>query len=266
MRVHTVLVGVSVGVLSVNALSAGCEAQVGLLAIGSVGSCLALTSLLPVLSTNGSIIDPLNAYLSTLCASSTPTCDNSTLSSAQSSVSSACSSDISAGGTGATEIDGLLTILKSYPQIYGAGCSKNSTSSGYCVTETLTTIQNDTNSQITTSFLTSLLSGDSTALSTVSSALGSGNLCTGCVEQIYLEALSANATISSSPVGSALTSQCGSSFGQTTPSGVSTTSVPVSTSSAAASSGSGAERGSVMMPFAVVGTLFLGVIGGALLV
>lgn len=76
---------------------------------------------------SGSIVSSLNSYLGSLCASSTPTCSNSTLTSAQSTISSDCSSDISGGGTSATEIQVLETILENYSEVYAAACSKNST-------------------------------------------------------------------------------------------------------------------------------------------
>jgi hypothetical protein len=76
---------------------------------------------------SGSIIDPLNTYLASLCSSSTTTCSNTTLSSAETSLSSSCSSDISGGGTDAQEIEALLAALNSYPEVYTAACSKNST-------------------------------------------------------------------------------------------------------------------------------------------
>ena len=106
----------------------GCTTQIAALALGDLGSCLALTSLLSVVQGgNGSIVDPLNSYLSTLCSSSTPTCSNSTLSSAQSAIQSGCSSDISSGGSDGEEVEALVAALNYYPEIYSAGCSKNST-------------------------------------------------------------------------------------------------------------------------------------------
>jgi len=49
----------------------------------------------------------------------------------------------------------------------------------FCITDTLTTIQTDTGTNTSVSFLTSLLTG-STSLP--QSALSSGNICTGCVQ------------------------------------------------------------------------------------
>lgn len=124
-------------------LSSGCTTQLGVLALGGLGSCLQLTSLLPVLTvgsflpdraianlriskSSGSVVDPLNSYLKSLCSSSTPTCSNDTLTSASSSLNSSCSSDLNDGGTNGAEVKALLILLRDYSQVYAAACSTNS--------------------------------------------------------------------------------------------------------------------------------------------
>ena len=54
---------------------------------------------------------------------------------------------------------------------------------GFCVTETLQVVQNVSGTQITTSFLEGLLSGDSSTTDALSQAVSSGQLCTGCVSE-----------------------------------------------------------------------------------
>ncbi|WVQ80780.1 hypothetical protein IAT38_002885 [Cryptococcus sp. DSM 104549] len=249
--------------------AAGCTTQVGVLALGDLGSCLQLTSLLPVLSASGSIIDSLDTYLKSLCGSSTPTCSNATLTSAQSSISSGCESDISAGGTDAAEVKGLLALIKNYDQVYAAGCSTNSTNGDYCVTDALTTVQDSTGTNVSVSTITSLLSGDSSTLSSLATVLSTGELCTECVSGIYYEVLQANSTIASSTIGQGLTSQCGSSFGAAAPNTTTSASADSSASSAAATSSGASSAGFVSAPYAglaasagiagsVLGAMFLG--------
>nr|XP_019001197.1 uncharacterized protein I203_06393 [Kwoniella mangroviensis CBS 8507]OCF64658.1 hypothetical protein I203_06393 [Kwoniella mangroviensis CBS 8507] len=264
MHARSALIAIAASTSCAAALSSGCTTQLASLALGDLGSCLQLTSLLPVLSgsSNDSITSTINTYLGSLCSSSTPTCDNSTLTSAQSSVNSACSSDYSAGGTDAIEIQGLVGLLGNYNEIYAAGCSKNSTTNTYCVTDALTTVQNATGQSITVNYLTSILSGDSSTLSGLESVLSSGSLCTGCVSGIYYEAKQANSSIGDTSFGQALTQQCGSSFGTTAPN---TTSTSTSSSSSAASSGSSsaAEMSIPYATFGVVGTMLGAVVVGA---
>ncbi|WVW83937.1 hypothetical protein I302_105960 [Kwoniella bestiolae CBS 10118] len=250
-------------VASTSYAAAGCTTQLASLALGDVGSCLQLTSLLPVLSgsSNDSITSTVNTYLTSLCSSSTPKCDNGTLSSAQSSVNSACQSDYSAGGTDALQIQGLVGLLGNYDEIYAAGCSKNTTTNAFCVTDALTTVQNATGQSITVNYLTSILSGDSSTLSGLQSVLSSGGLCTGCVSGIYYEVKQANSSIGDSSFGKTLTQQCGAEFGTTAPN--STTTSTSASSSAASGSSSAGEMTIPYATFGFVGAMLGAIIAGA---
>ncbi|EAL23627.1 hypothetical protein CNBA2740 [Cryptococcus deneoformans B-3501A] len=230
------------------ALSTGCTTQLGALALGDLGSCLQLTSLLPVLSSSGSVVDSVNTYLKSLCGSSTPTCSNDTLTSASSSINSGCSSDISDGGTNGAEVTALLALINHYDQAYAAACSTNSSTGDYCVTDTLDTIQDASGSNLTLSSVASILSGTSSDSSNITSMFSSGQLCTQCVSGMYYEALQANSSISDTTIGRALSSECGSDFGQTSPN---TTATSTSgDSSAAATSSASSSSGLVSVQYA----------------
>lgn len=208
------LAAAAVAYAQVPGLSSGCTTQVGLLAFGDLGQCLQLTQILSVFTSSGSVISPLNNYLNSLCASSTPKCSNSTLTSANNTLNSACSSDVSGGGSAATIIQTVQQVLGSYPQFITAACSKNSTTNSFCLTETLTAVQNATGQDVSVSNVASLLSGSSSGLSGLGNSLTGGQLCTGCVAGFYQQARAANASITSSPVGQTIQSQCGANFGQ----------------------------------------------------
>ncbi|WRT66393.1 uncharacterized protein IL334_003349 [Kwoniella shivajii] len=253
MHARSTLIALAASTSYAVALSTGCTTQLASLALGDLGSCLQLTSLLPVLSgsSNSSVISTVNTYLTSLCSSSTPTCANGTLTSAQSSVQSACASDFSEGGTSAVEIQGLIGLLGHYDQIYDAGCSKNATTNDYCIVDALNTVSNATGQTISLSYITSILSGDSTVLSGLETVYNSGSLCTGCVSGIYYEALQANSSIASTSFGQGLTSKCGSSFGTIAPNST-TSSDTTAASSSAASSGS-SSTGEMTVPLATFG-------------
>ncbi|CAD6586686.1 MAG: hypothetical protein TREMPRED_004514 [Tremellales sp. Tagirdzhanova-0007] len=195
---------------------------------------------------SGSIIPSLNTYFTALCANSTPTCSNATITSAQSSIASGCASDISSGGTDAAEIDALGVLLKDYPEVYSGGCTKNSSTGDFCVTDTLNTFQSDTGTNVSVSFLTALLAGDT---STFQTALNSGNLCTGCVQSLYEQALRANASIANNTLGQAIQSKCGASFASSSATGISggasasSSSASAATSSSASKSAGSAQAG-----------------------
>jgi len=227
----------------VSGLSSGCTTQVGLLAFGDLGQCLQLTQILSLFTSSGSVITPLNSYLTSLCASSTPTCSNSTLTSANNTINSACSSDISGGGTAATIIQTVQQVLGSYPQFKTAACSKNSTTNSFCLTETLTAVQNATGQDVSVSNVASLLSGGSDGLSGLGNSLSGGKLCTGCVAGFYQQAKAANASITSSPVGQTIQSQCGANFGQMV-TGVSSSAISASMTGSASNSASSSPAAS----------------------
>ncbi|KAK1922841.1 hypothetical protein DB88DRAFT_492900 [Papiliotrema laurentii] len=269
MYSRSVYLAAALSALGAQALSSGCTGQIGALALlGDLGSCLQLTSALGLLSASGSIVGDVNSYLGSLCADSTPTCSNSTLTSAQSTISSACSSDLAAGGTDATEVKLLQALLQSYPQVKTAACAKNSTTDQYCAVNALYTIQNVTGTEVSTSFVTGVLTGSST--DAFDKAVSSGQLCTGCVGEIYQQAVQANSSVADTSVARGLQQQCGANFASSSPTGVSTPSAASTSQAAAASSSSGAAVFGAnvnFIPYAVAGsTVVLGALfGGAAL-
>lgn len=76
------------------------------------------------MSADGSLVQPLDTYLSKLCSNSTPGCSNDTLSSAKSSLEKGCAEDMKNPTSPATI---LISVIDSYDNIYAAACSKNST-------------------------------------------------------------------------------------------------------------------------------------------
>lgn len=111
---------------SIAGLSGGCTSTFAGFVFGDLSSCLQITSLLPVLNSDGnsSAIDPLNGYLTSLCASSTPICSNETLTGAATNIKSGCGTELQ-DRTSIPNI--LLTVLENYTPIRQAACSKNST-------------------------------------------------------------------------------------------------------------------------------------------
>lgn len=230
-----VLVGLTGVTAQFTGLSSACQTAAAVFVLGDLGSCLSLTSLIPVLSESGSIVSSLDSYFGTICTSSP--CSNSTISSAEGTIQTSCASDLSDKTTLVVALD---TLLYNYPAIREAACLKSSSNNTYCVTQTLSAVQNATGTPITFSYLSGLLDGNSTEMTTLSS-LSSDVLCTSCNQGIYQIALQANSSIANSTIGQAITSKCGANFGTgSTPSGVTqgsssaTSAVASSTSASAA--------------------------------
>ncbi|GMK54302.1 hypothetical protein CspeluHIS016_0108880 [Cutaneotrichosporon spelunceum] len=220
--------------ISIPGLSTGCTTAFAGFIVGDLSSCLQVTALLPVLSSGGnsSAVPALNGYLSSLCASSTPTCTNATLSSAASRVRNGCTQELA---NSASIPSVILTVLDNYTPIQKAACSKNTTNNEFCVTDSLNTIQNISGTDVTFNTITSLLGGSADVESQLQQVLGTGDLCTGCVAGIYNAALEINSGVAGSSVGQAVTGQCGADFGMNV-TGVSTPSAATGTPSQAVQS------------------------------
>ncbi len=112
---------------SIAGLSGGCTTTFAGFILGDLGSCLQITSLLPVINNaggNSSVVDPLNGYLTSLCSSNTPICSNSSLTSAANSVRRGCTEELA---DQASIPNLFLTIVDNYTPIKTAACSKNET-------------------------------------------------------------------------------------------------------------------------------------------
>lgn len=105
----------------ITGLSSSCTSTATSFLLGDLGSCLSLTSLLPVFSSSGSVIPQLDSYLNTICSSSP--CSNSTLQSAESSLQSGCSSDLASGNA---IVEGLDGILINYNGVRNVACLQSS--------------------------------------------------------------------------------------------------------------------------------------------
>lgn len=53
--------------------------------------------------------------------------------------------------------------------------------SKFCVTETLETLQTDTNNNITLAYLSGILGGDTSSFAALEQSFQSGHMCTSCV-------------------------------------------------------------------------------------
>ncbi|RXK35552.1 hypothetical protein M231_07184 [Tremella mesenterica] len=128
-------------------LSPNCQQTVLQLARNSsLSQCLQLDALLPVLTTNSSILPTLDNYLSTLCSSSP--CSNLTLSNATSTLLSGCSTDLASA-----KIDNstVYSIVSLYPLAREIVCLKTSNPYNVSTTSNTTNTTNSTNTTLPSS-------------------------------------------------------------------------------------------------------------------
>merc|ERR1712071_490383 len=229
-------------------------------------------NLISVITASGSIVAPLDNYLGTICSSSA--CSNGTLTEANNTITDNCGTDIQDRNTLVTA---LQTIIDEYPVVREVACLQATGNNTRCLTQTPYAVQNATGEQLSTSFLTGMLSGS--GLSNLTN-IDASVLCTDCTKAMYQTAQNAqgnNGTFAASALGKAIDSKCGSGFATGTfPSGVTD---PFSSSTAAttgASQTGGASastsRGASVKDWTVTGNSvwiaslvgFVGVAGGAI--
>lgn len=249
-------------------LSTSCTTAAVTLLFGDLGSCLSLTTLIPIFTATGSVIAPLDSYLGTICTSSA--CASGTLSSANTTIATDCATDL-ASGTGI--VTALETIVEDYPIVREVACLEATANNTRCIIQTLYAVQNATGDSITVDYLTGLLGGNTTALTDLTS-LDASVLCTDCTKAMYDIASQGNGTFTSGAIGKAISAKCGSDFTNGTfpadvTDPVATTTAAAtgsaSTSAAASSTAGAAMKGLESSPVAIwtAGALALGVLGGA---
>jgi hypothetical protein len=104
----------------IGSFSAECQAAViGVLSAGDFASCFPAAALLPALTSNSSIVPPLDDFMSDLCYSQP--CSNATLEAAAQAVITGCQSDLQDDGLSA----GLVaTAFMQYPLVREVLCTK----------------------------------------------------------------------------------------------------------------------------------------------
>jgi len=184
-------------------LSSSCtSALTGIITNSEATSCLAVSSLVPALSTpaNASLVPVIANYEKAVCAA--PTCSNSTITSLVQNIATGCASDLSGLG-----IDTNSSSAQSAIQQYAApvyllvkdliclrnNTESNSTSSGsscssgsvFCLEDFLNNLEKDLNVTLSISFLEQVVSsigqdgGLNQLVSTIAN-LPSSTVCTDC--------------------------------------------------------------------------------------
>jgi hypothetical protein len=169
-------------------------------------ACLDGSALLSLViqGNNASIIDPINTWLTGLCAQ--PQCSNDTLAAVVKNVTDGCPDEFSSLGiSGSSTADITAQVQAAYPPIRQAICLKDTTTNTLCVTETLTNIQN----------LAGTLSADNIA-NVIANLKGMTSFpanitCTDCIKQMY-NIFKNQFPTEVSGLADPLQSQCGASF------------------------------------------------------
>ncbi|KAG6819082.1 hypothetical protein H0H93_015653 [Arthromyces matolae] len=191
-------------------LSTACQTALTSIAISpDAGACLVPGPLITILTnSSASIVDPINNWLTSLCAA--PACSNDTLAGVVANATKGCSTEFATFGISSTDISGLTTLVQQYyPAVRQAVCLKHGSTN--CVTETLTNAQNILGTLSLTAVVTIATSG-------ANETLPANVTCTDCVKGIYNIANTAAPGLIDS---SGVSGTCGTSFiDGTTPSDI----------------------------------------------
>jgi len=221
-------------------LSGGCRsAVVQVISNPNAADCLAGSSLLSFIGSSGSIVSPIDNWISNMCKSKA--CDNSTLAGAVKNITNGCATDFKI----TSDVDTLTsTVQEVYPSVRKILCLKEGNNS--CITQFLSNIQDI----VGTISLSNVLN----LVGSVSASDFPPNItCTNCNKAIYNvvnQSIPSVSTILTPP----LKSECGASFID----GASTADVTASASNSIESSTSSASS----IVFGGVSLLSHGIITG----
>ncbi|GAA5925905.1 uncharacterized protein JCM15063_005157 [Sporobolomyces koalae] len=211
---------------SLGDISSSCQAAAVTLLGSDFATCSNLQALLGVAtSSSGSIVQPVNSWLSGLCTQGN--CSSATIQNATSTIDTGCASDISSGNAIVTAIRSTIENFNSDKE---AVCLRSTSNNTYCLTSLLNEIQNATNTQLSLSSITSL---NLNALEQVSPS----TVCTDCNSGLLYKFVQSG-SLNQTEVSEVQKFCNNNSFGTSLPEGVS------SSSSNSSSSGSGANGSS----------------------
>lgn len=178
-------------------LSASCQQTVvSLLSPNStLGSCIHTDLILGIVSSNSSIVPPLDSYLSTICAS-TP-CDPYVLANVSAQVSTGCAADLMAAGISNSTVQ---AVFANYPLAREIACLKtvmpfngtnasipvvspqyNHTNGTFCVTSVLTEVSAYLGANLTNNYVDTFALGANSSATRLLKSIPPSALCSDCI-------------------------------------------------------------------------------------
>ncbi|KAH8928876.1 hypothetical protein BT69DRAFT_1212243, partial [Atractiella rhizophila] len=136
--------------------------------------CANVLGLVSVVSATGSVVQPVNSWISGICSSDP--CSQTDLTSANQAITSGCATDIQ-GGNEAAQALALLT--SNYTQLREVTCLQATSNNTFCLTNFLQGVQDSTGKDITKDFVINLFQTPDAVINTLSEVPAS-TLCTDC--------------------------------------------------------------------------------------
>jgi len=196
-------------------LSAPCSGAVdAAISNTEISQCFNVLNVIPILSltSNESIIPPINSWLAGVCAAAP--CDNSTLQTVSSNITTQCAPDLDSHGFNSTLVSNIVAdLVKYYPTIRKIACLEESSNSTLCVTQLLDDVQAAVGAPLS---INEILQIPKQVQSTGTIPQNiTCNDCTQAAWAILEQDVPQLATIPQ--VASAVSSQCGAAFASASP-------------------------------------------------
>jgi len=249
-------VSLAAGQLSLNSLSATCQAAITDVALSNT-PCLAPGDLttLALSPSNTSVIPLANKWLTDMCSSSP--CTNSTINATVTSLVNGCSTDLASLGVDSLSPATAVAYSEQYyPVLREILCSQSN--NNFCVTSTLTNLQTAIGQNLTIATVESP-DFENSVMSISSAAV----LCTDCTQTAYALIKQSTPELSGSSFENQLATVCGSNF--VNAGEASDVSVPTATASASANSALvGVQPFQSFGAFGVLASAGMALVGSAL--
>ncbi|KAG0141606.1 hypothetical protein CROQUDRAFT_34731, partial [Cronartium quercuum f. sp. fusiforme G11] len=194
----------------VSGLSTSCQAAAGSLLSSDFGGCSNVIGLVSVLGAQGSVVSPLNNWISGVCSANP--CSTSTLSTAQASVNAGCGDDVSKGVSAAIS---LSTIVTNYNAVRNLLCTQYTSNGTFCVPSILGNVQTVSGKNVSIMQVQGVLTQGSAALTSMLSSIPTGAYCVDCGKAIFVEAAdikTTGTTTNATAASGTLSDKCGASF------------------------------------------------------
>ncbi|GAA5896025.1 hypothetical protein JCM6882_005590 [Rhodosporidiobolus microsporus] len=182
-------------------LSASCGSAAYSLISSDFATCSSLGSLLNVFLASGSIVEPVDNWLTTLCTGG-QNCTDAAISNATSIIDQGCSEEISSGQA---LISTVRTLVANFPQVKEGACLASTSNDTFCVTNLLSGVQNATGTDLSFDTVSNL---NATSLTSIPTSA----VCTDCAHALISELGPVFGANSSSTITGAISSVCGESF------------------------------------------------------
>ncbi|GAA6001445.1 hypothetical protein JCM10207_006670 [Rhodosporidiobolus poonsookiae] len=203
MRTRTALVTVAVAATAASAqlgnlgLSSTCLSAASSLLTGDFATCASFGSLLSLFTSSGSIVDPIDSWLDSVCQQAN--CSTETLNNASSVIQNGCSSDSS------VLVSTVQTVVENWNDVKQGLCLEYSSNSTFCVTDILTKVQNATGSDLSFSTLSNF---DASTFSQIPSSA----VCSDCSHALVSKFAPIFGANDTSTITGSIADTCGSEF------------------------------------------------------